>query len=644
MQKIFMKFTIAVTSIAVFSILVINLAVKASSLEKQQLITFQSKIGQVIHTLKNNQAELDAIMRNLDEDYLTRAKAAAYVLDKNRAALNDTAELKNLASLLNVDEIHVTGKEGIIKYSSVPQYIGLDFHFGVQMKEFLPLIESDDPEAYLIQEAMPNTAEEKMMKYVGVARMDEKGMVQVGLEPVRQLEAQEKNTYEYLFSRFPVEYGEQLFAVDLATEKVIGATLGPDGTKPEPVSYDVERLKNYEDGGFAQGPDGSRKYLVTRIYGDTMICAALSGKNMSRQLLKSVFLTFLYLVVIEISVLCMLNYLVRKKVLSGIHGILGKLSKITEGDLDTVVEGQGNPELEALGTGINAMVKSIVNTGDRISRIVDMLEIPLAAFEYVKNMKCVFFTSRLKELLHMTAEEADYFHSRPEEFLACVRAVMCEPVCGENDVYCMEGSQYISIRLSVEETGYYGTVMDVTENILEKKRMKYENNHDQLTGLRRFVYFKKEAEKILAGNGPKGIYACVMMDVDAFKQVNDTYGHDMGDKYLKNFAEILKKLPRGNCSAARRSGDEFSLFLYGFRKKEEIDALLRNIWSEIKSCRIGLEDGQQCEMSVSGGYAWSDDASVSDISPLLAKADAALYAVKREKKGTYAEYSCPESD
>lgn len=639
MQKIFMKFTIVVTTIAIMSILLINFAVKAISLEKQQLKTFQTKIVQVIHMLKNNQAELDSIVRNLDEDYLTRAKAAAYVLDKNRAALNDTAELKNLASLLDVDEIHVTGKEGIIKYSTVPQYIGLDFHFGTQMKEFLPLIESDDPEAYLIQQAMPNTAEAKMMKYIGVARRDEKGMVQVGLEPVRQLEAQEKNTYEYIFARFPVEEGEQLFAVDLTTNRVIGATLGPDGTKPENISYDVERLKKLTDGGFDTGSDGSRKYMVTRIYGDILICAALSSQNISGQLFKSVFLTFLYLVFIELSVICLLNYLVRKKVLAGIHGILTKLSKITEGDLDTVVEGQGNPELEALGTGINAMVRSIVSTGDRISRIVDMLDIPLAAFEHEKNRKCVFFTSRLQELLHMTDDEAESYYSQPEHFLARVRSIMLDPVCGENNVYCMDGSQYISIRLSVEETGYYGTVMDVTESMLEKKRMKYENNHDQLTGLRRFAYFKEEAEKMLA-NGPKGIYACVMMDVDAFKQVNDTYGHDMGDKYLQNFAEILKKLPRCSCSAARRSGDEFCIFLYGFQKKEEIDGLLCELWAEIKSSRIELEDGKLCEMSVSGGYAWSDDASVVDISSLLAKADEALYAVKREKKGAYAEYFC----
>ena len=134
MQKIFKRYTIIIMSTAILSILVFNFFFSASSLRGRQLDTFNAKIEQVIHTMENNQEELASIKENLDEDYLTRAKAAAYVVEKNPGVLGSVEELKNLAALLDVDELHVTEADGVIRYSSVPKYIGLDFDNGRQMR------------------------------------------------------------------------------------------------------------------------------------------------------------------------------------------------------------------------------------------------------------------------------------------------------------------------------------------------------------------------------------------------------------------------------------------------------------------------------------------------------------------------------
>lgn len=257
MQKIFKKYTIIIISIAVLSILVINFFLSAESLEKQQFDTFNVKIGQVIQTMERNQSELESITKNLDEDYLTRAKAAAYVVEKYPDVLESVEEIRNLAELLNVDELHVSDSAGLIAYSSVPKYIGLDFHGGKQMRGFLPILESDDEDVYVIQEAQPNTAEGKMMKYVGVSRKGIKGIVQVGLEPVRQLEAQEKNTYDYIFSRFPTEQGEEFFAIDMEDGALIGYTEGMEKADSA-KTYSVSGLEAYEKGGYWKGEEGRK--------------------------------------------------------------------------------------------------------------------------------------------------------------------------------------------------------------------------------------------------------------------------------------------------------------------------------------------------------------------------------------------------
>lgn len=72
MRKIFRNYTVIIITIAIFTILVINFFMIASSTKKRQLNTFQTKIDQVIHTMEENQIELEVINQNLDEDYLTR--------------------------------------------------------------------------------------------------------------------------------------------------------------------------------------------------------------------------------------------------------------------------------------------------------------------------------------------------------------------------------------------------------------------------------------------------------------------------------------------------------------------------------------------------------------------------------------------
>lgn len=207
MQKTFMKYTIAIMMAASLLILFINFLFNLHMLETQQSATFRAKIEQVIHTLENNQMELEMMSENLDEDYLTRAKAAAYVLDSQPEAAMDEAQLRYLAALLNVDELHVIDGKGIIVAASISKYVGMNMDDHEQTRAFLAILESGEEDAFLIQEAMPNAAEGRIMKYVGVARTGQKGIVQVGFAPTRQLEAESRNTYEYIFSRFPTDVG-----------------------------------------------------------------------------------------------------------------------------------------------------------------------------------------------------------------------------------------------------------------------------------------------------------------------------------------------------------------------------------------------------------------------------------------------------
>lgn len=310
MQKIFRKYLTMIMAASIFLILAANFAFQVHSFKMQQYNTFADKIDQIILTMEGNQTELDNIKRNLDEDYLTRAKAAAYVVERTEDTINYVEELQNLATLLDVDEVHIIDENGILVYSSVPEYIGMDFHDDEQTREFLTILDGDD-DSYVIQETQPNAAEGKIMKYVGVARKGQKGIIQVGLEPTRLIEAQERNTYEYIFSIFPTDEGEDFFAVSCETGEVIGHTNNvPDEFKE---IHQLDRISDCENGSFKQMEDGEIKYVVTRQYEDVLIGAALPANIMYNKIWKNMVIIFFYLLFMEFIIIIFLIILLKRR-------------------------------------------------------------------------------------------------------------------------------------------------------------------------------------------------------------------------------------------------------------------------------------------------------------------------------------------
>ena len=360
---------------------------------------------------------------NLDEDYLTRARAAAYVLDRIQEVSMDVSQMRYLADLLNVDEVHVIDENGYIVFSSVSKYIGIDMDNHEQTRAFLALLENDSEETYLIQEAMPNAAENKIMKYVGVARKGQKGVVQVGFEPTRQMQAELRNTYEYIFSKFPTDVGEEFFIVDRETGMVLGHSGGMDRDFKEEY-YRIDRLLGGFEGTFIGDEKSKYMYVVSSEYEDVLICAALPGEIILNKLMANTFNTFLYLLFVEMAVLLLLNYLVQKKVIDGIHQIIQNLSIIAKGNLDTTVSVCGNREFEQLSEGINHMVRSIVSLSNRISAIIEISGIPLGAFEYKRGRQHVFVTSGVRELLELPGDKADMLYKNASMFDEHIRGLL----------------------------------------------------------------------------------------------------------------------------------------------------------------------------------------------------------------------------
>jgi diguanylate cyclase (GGDEF)-like protein len=149
---------------------------------------------------------------------------------------------------------------------------------------------------------------------------------------------------------------------------------------------------------------------------------------------------------------------------------------------------------------------------------------------------------------------------------------------------------------------------------------------DPLTGLfnRRHIQ-QRLADEIARAQRRGYSLTVILFDLDAFKRVNDTYGHAAGDSVLKAFAEHLKKATRGSDMAGRYGGDEFLVVLPEC-KIEEVAYVLRRL--------DGLEvDAAGVTLPVCYSAGWADYVPGESLAEFLERADAALYVNKRNPKG-----------
>ena len=89
-----------------------------------------------------------------------------------------------------------------------------------------------------------------------------------------------------------------------------------------------------------------------------------------------------------------------------------------------------------------------------------------------------------------------------------------------------------------------GVVVNITDDILKKQKIEFERDHDVLTGLFNRIAFKREVIKQMSDQKDGNIAAFLMWDLDSLKYMNDTFGHELGDKYIKIAADSINKFSK----------------------------------------------------------------------------------------------------
>lgn len=172
---------------------------------------------------------------------------------------------------------------------------------------------------------------------------------------------------------------------------------------------------------------------------------------------------------------------------------------------------------------------------------------------------------------------------------------------------------------------------DITERRNAEARITHLARFDELTGLPNRVNFRDEIEHLLAHNVAQ-LSALLFIDLDQFKQVNDTLGHPCGDQLLCAVAERLRAMLRPEDFVARFGGDEFVVFQQNIKSPDEAAGLARRIVDHLSE-RYKI-DNHLVEIGASVGIAMTAPKAIS-ADTLLKNADMALYRAKADGRGTF---------
>lgn len=564
--------------------------------QKNMENTSHMLLDRIVGVIERNEENEKNLLDSLREDYIVRAKTVSYIIDAKPEAEYDVEELRKIAGLVSVDEIHLFDKDGKIYSGTIPKYYGYTFDSGEQMAYFKPMLK--DHSLSLCQGVMPNTSEQKEIMYAMVWNEAGTRIVQVGIQPFRLLRELKQNEISEVVSRMPTYEGMQIFVAEAATGKICGATdpvkigktLDDIGIKQKETSGEMQKGVVEVDGEACQA-----SFVFSGIY---TVGVVWSITDVEEQHAKAAVLVVIYLGFAMVIILYMLMKVLKtREERNAQFGILVSMSKIYHS-----------------------------------MHLIDLEK------DTYRDYSCYTTLSHRKKVMPHAEERLYRFMQKqttPEDWDK-VRQVIDLSTIAQR----MEGRRILSFDymstidrwyrgafISIEHTeeGRPRTLIFTTQDIDEEKRREenllYASHTDVLTHCRNRRAYMEDIHNFKDFLETHD-FLYVAMDVNGLKDVNDNLGHDAGDELLQGAAACMNQCFGSYGKVYRVGGDEFVAVLV--IEAHQVPGIQKDFAHTVSKWKGKIVP----HITVSCGYVYSKEKKWTSIEEIAKESDRRMYEEK----------------
>lgn len=599
--------------------------------EKEMMKTI---VSQMYENIISNDEMTQQAKKLFVADYLNRAKFASFLIDEDRDGVFTDDEWEEMLSVLEVSGVNIIDENGVIVQSSDAQCIGINFYEIDSLKSFIPLIEGKEKDGYYIEFDGKSITDNKERVYLGISKSDHsKGMIQIEISPDILRQYEEMSSIKNYILSIPTKESRTLFLADEHGE-IVGITR--NNSQEMKMDHIVETLKTAIDHPIIVEINGEMQLLLTKEYQGYFI--GYSSRISEIERIGNSYIVKFALLLGALTVLTIITfyYLFNRLVLKDIDMIRQKAYMFVNGHSEICFDEGKTKELDQLSTELNKVIRVINLKGERISTIASMMGDDFAAYEYYANLKQVYYSSNLPQMLGLSHDECkkeiiNYFERKYPD-------IHNNEIFEEEEIITLNSGRTIKIKRTITGHSSYAFLEDITdekekeEQLIQNLQKEKEKNYiDFLTGIYNRQKIKEYIDVYINEHEhSKGII--LLLDLDNFKTVNDQKGHLEGDKLLKKFADILCQQFRDGDVKARLGGDEFMVFVPDYIPQLILE---KKIESLLDTMRQELSDYyKQFQLSVSIGAVYLEG-NYQSFEELYKSVDAAMYVAKGIGKDNY---------
>ena len=331
-----------------------------------------------------------------------------------------------------------------------------------------------------------------------------------------------------------------------------------------------------------------------------------------------------------------------------------ELSRLGDNGTERFISISGDPVFDragrfigyrGVGTDITARRRAeqaLRESAQELRQFTD--NVPVMTVSYDQHLRCQFVNKRFAEFFGLTVEDALGKHLSDIVGDEAYREIECyfgsvlqgHPTTYQRTRTMPTGElRHLEVKLMPhagergQSLGCFCVTTDITEHKLAEARIQRVAHHDSLTGLpNRLLFNDRLAQSIRLARRDKRQFALLFLDLDTFKEVNDTLGHEAGDELLQEVAARIRRALRDSDTVARVGGDEFTVILPAIAGPADAEAVARKIAAVLKDPIRLPRRGHSVQTGISIGIAlYPSDAQDADA--LMGAADAAMYNAKQ---------------